>query len=70
MRLGVIVLAAGEGKRMKSRKPKVLHPVAGLPMIRHVLNTVADLGAMAVAVGGAFELQPVHVDGDYALHVL
>ncbi|MBU4401085.1 MAG: bifunctional UDP-N-acetylglucosamine diphosphorylase/glucosamine-1-phosphate N-acetyltransferase GlmU [Planctomycetes bacterium] len=50
MRLGVIVLAAGEGKRMKSQKPKVLHPVAGLPMIRHVLNTVADVGAMAVAV--------------------
>ncbi len=50
MRLGVIVLAAGEGKRMKSRKPKVLHSVAGLLMIRHVLNTVADLGAMAVAV--------------------
>lgn len=50
MRLGVIVLAAGEGKRMKSRKPKILHPVAGLPMIRHVLNTAADLGARAVAV--------------------
>ena len=50
MRLGVIVLAAGEGKRMRSQKPKVLHPVAGLPMVRHVLNTAADLGAVAVAI--------------------
>ena len=35
-----VVLAAGEGKRMKSRLPKVLHPVAGLPMLFHVLNAM------------------------------
>ncbi len=39
--LAVIVLAAGQGTRMRSALPKVLHPVAGLPMVRHVLNAAA-----------------------------
>ncbi|MDO9283642.1 MAG: NTP transferase domain-containing protein, partial [Aquabacterium sp.] len=33
----VIILAAGEGKRMKSRSPKVLQPIAGKPMLAHVI---------------------------------
>ncbi|MEP4860168.1 MAG: NTP transferase domain-containing protein, partial [Alphaproteobacteria bacterium] len=33
-----IILAAGEGTRMKSDLPKVLHPVAGLPLAAHVLG--------------------------------
>jgi bifunctional UDP-N-acetylglucosamine pyrophosphorylase/glucosamine-1-phosphate N-acetyltransferase len=37
-----VVLAAGEGKRMKSRLPKVLHPIGGLPMLFHVLNAVGS----------------------------
>lgn len=41
--LAVIVLAAGQGTRMRSSLPKVLHPVAGLPMLRHVLNAAAAL---------------------------
>jgi bifunctional UDP-N-acetylglucosamine pyrophosphorylase/glucosamine-1-phosphate N-acetyltransferase len=41
--LAVIVLAAGQGTRMRSTLPKVLHPVAGLPMLRHVLNAAAAL---------------------------
>ncbi|HVW55216.1 MAG TPA: bifunctional UDP-N-acetylglucosamine diphosphorylase/glucosamine-1-phosphate N-acetyltransferase GlmU [Rhizobiaceae bacterium] len=45
-----IVLAAGEGTRMKSSLPKVLHPVAGLPMIAHVLETVAAVGGSDVAL--------------------
>lgn len=39
-----IVLAAGKGTRMKSDLPKVLHPVAGVPMVRHVLAAAADAG--------------------------
>ncbi|MEO0496615.1 MAG: bifunctional UDP-N-acetylglucosamine diphosphorylase/glucosamine-1-phosphate N-acetyltransferase GlmU [Pseudomonadota bacterium] len=39
-----IVLAAGEGTRMRSALPKVLHEVAGLSMVGHVLKTVADAG--------------------------
>ncbi len=39
----VVILAAGQGTRMKSRLPKVLHPVAGRSMIAHVLRTAAAL---------------------------
>jgi bifunctional UDP-N-acetylglucosamine pyrophosphorylase/glucosamine-1-phosphate N-acetyltransferase len=39
------VLAAGKGTRMKSALPKVLHPLAGLPMVHHVLAAVAAAGA-------------------------
>ena len=48
--LHVIILAAGEGKRMKSRLPKVLHAVAGRPMLAHVIDTARALGAAAVHV--------------------
>ena len=41
--LHVIVLAAGEGKRMKSSMPKVLMPLAGRPMLAHVLDTARAL---------------------------
>ena len=41
--IAVVVLAAGAGTRMKSSLPKVLHPLAGWPMVRHVLETVARL---------------------------
>ena len=41
MSVSVVVLAAGEGKRMHSDLPKVLHPVAGKPMVEHVLYTAA-----------------------------
>jgi bifunctional UDP-N-acetylglucosamine pyrophosphorylase/glucosamine-1-phosphate N-acetyltransferase len=62
-----VVLAAGEGKRMKSRLPKVLHPIGGLPMLLHVLDAVepavdrfavvaapASEEAIARAVGGRY----------------
>jgi bifunctional UDP-N-acetylglucosamine pyrophosphorylase/glucosamine-1-phosphate N-acetyltransferase len=39
-----IVLAAGQGKRMRSRLPKVLHPLAGRPMLEHVLGSLAAAG--------------------------
>lgn len=39
-----IVLAAGQGTRMKSKQAKVLHPIAGRPMVVHVLNSVRDAG--------------------------
>src|SRR6185436_17479219 len=43
--LAAIVLAAGKGTRMKSALPKVLHPLAGLPMVHHVLAAVGAAGA-------------------------
>jgi bifunctional UDP-N-acetylglucosamine pyrophosphorylase / glucosamine-1-phosphate N-acetyltransferase len=43
--VAVVILAAGAGTRMKSATPKVLHPLAGLPLIGHVLATADALGA-------------------------
>ncbi|HXW39647.1 MAG TPA: bifunctional UDP-N-acetylglucosamine diphosphorylase/glucosamine-1-phosphate N-acetyltransferase GlmU [Xanthobacteraceae bacterium] len=45
-----IVLAAGEGTRMASPRPKVLHAIAGKPMLAHVLDAVAKAGVAAIAV--------------------
>jgi bifunctional UDP-N-acetylglucosamine pyrophosphorylase/glucosamine-1-phosphate N-acetyltransferase len=39
MQLDIVILAAGEGKRMHSALPKVLHPLAGRPLLAHVLDT-------------------------------
>ncbi|HEX7834585.1 MAG TPA: bifunctional UDP-N-acetylglucosamine diphosphorylase/glucosamine-1-phosphate N-acetyltransferase GlmU [Pseudolysinimonas sp.] len=47
-RLAVIVLAAGPGTRMKSSRAKVLHPIAGVPLIGHVLATARELSAAYV----------------------
>ena len=52
--LAVIILAAGQGTRMKSAKHKVLHPVAGRPMLLHLLAAVEALGVdRKVVVVGA-----------------
>ncbi|MFT3807730.1 bifunctional UDP-N-acetylglucosamine diphosphorylase/glucosamine-1-phosphate N-acetyltransferase GlmU [Arenimonas sp.] len=48
--LHVVVLAAGEGKRMKSALPKVLHKVAGRPMLAHVIATARDLAPEGIHV--------------------
>ena len=45
MALDIVIMAAGKGTRMKSRHPKVLHRLAGQPLLLHVLATVAGLGA-------------------------
>jgi bifunctional UDP-N-acetylglucosamine pyrophosphorylase / glucosamine-1-phosphate N-acetyltransferase len=49
-RSGVIVLAAGKGTRMKSRLPKVLHPVCGVPMVQHVIDVARTLEPERIAV--------------------
>jgi bifunctional UDP-N-acetylglucosamine pyrophosphorylase/glucosamine-1-phosphate N-acetyltransferase len=48
-----LVLAAGQGKRMRSRLPKVLHPIGGRPMLAHVLAAArgAGIGRLGVVVG-------------------
>jgi bifunctional UDP-N-acetylglucosamine pyrophosphorylase/glucosamine-1-phosphate N-acetyltransferase len=46
----VVVLAAGKGTRMKSARAKVLHQVAGLPMVEHVLATAAHLSPTSVTL--------------------
>jgi bifunctional UDP-N-acetylglucosamine pyrophosphorylase/glucosamine-1-phosphate N-acetyltransferase len=46
----VVILAAGQGTRMKSRLPKVLHPIAGRPMIEHVLRTAESVSPATVTL--------------------
>jgi UDP-N-acetylglucosamine diphosphorylase/glucosamine-1-phosphate N-acetyltransferase len=48
--IAAIVLAAGQGTRMKSDLPKVLHTIAGRPMVHYVLDTVQELPADRVLV--------------------
>ncbi|MDR2000019.1 MAG: bifunctional UDP-N-acetylglucosamine diphosphorylase/glucosamine-1-phosphate N-acetyltransferase GlmU [Zoogloeaceae bacterium] len=48
--MNVVILAAGQGKRMRSDLPKVLHPIAGKPMLAHVLDTARQLGAGRICV--------------------
>jgi bifunctional UDP-N-acetylglucosamine pyrophosphorylase/glucosamine-1-phosphate N-acetyltransferase len=50
MRPTVVVLAAGLGTRMRSRLPKALHPLAGKPLIRHVLDAVMQIGPGKIIV--------------------
>ena len=48
MNLSVIILAAGQGTRMRSRLPKVLHPLGGRPLVSHVVHAAQALEADAV----------------------
>ena len=62
----VIVLAAGEGKRMHSALPKVLHPLLGRTLVGHVLHAAAPLRAARtlVVVGNGAEQVSAHVGQD------
>jgi len=72
--LHVVVLAAGQGKRMNSDAPKVLQPVGGAPMLEHVLATALALGPEAVHVvvghGGAQVRDLLESFGDERLHAV
>jgi bifunctional UDP-N-acetylglucosamine pyrophosphorylase/glucosamine-1-phosphate N-acetyltransferase len=51
--MNIVILAAGVGKRMRSALPKVLHPLAGRPLLAHVLDTARTLnpGRLVVVIG-------------------
>ena len=49
-KMSVLILAAGQGKRMKSDLPKVLQPLAGKPLLRHVVDTARSLNADTIHV--------------------
>lgn len=59
----VVILAAGEGTRMKSSTPKVLHPIAGHTLVGHVLNAVEALAPknVRVVVGAGREQVEAHI---------
>ena len=59
----VVVLAAGEGTRMKSSIPKVLHSISGRTLLGHVLHAVDGLNAknLRIVVGAGRELVEEHV---------
>lgn len=71
MKRMAVVLAAGQGKRMKSKLYKVLHPVCGKPMVGHVLDTVKATGSQrtVVIVGYGAEQVKAHIgqDAEYVL---
>ena len=48
--LNVVILAAGQGTRMKSLLPKVLHPLAGIPLVQHVINISKKLNPEVINV--------------------
>ena len=65
--VGIIILAAGQGKRMKSSLPKVMHPLCGKPLFLHVLTTAKRLkpGKVAIIIGhGAEAVKQAYPNGD------
>jgi bifunctional UDP-N-acetylglucosamine pyrophosphorylase/glucosamine-1-phosphate N-acetyltransferase len=69
--LSVVVLAAGQGKRMHSRLPKVLQPLAGRPMLTHVLERARALGAAGIHVvygHGGEAVRAAFPDADLSWH--
>jgi bifunctional UDP-N-acetylglucosamine pyrophosphorylase/glucosamine-1-phosphate N-acetyltransferase len=68
----VVILAAGKGTRMKSARPKVLHHVAGMPMIAQVLATAAKLAprSVTVVVGHQAEALRAALAGHSGLNVV
>lgn len=50
MNTSIVILAAGQGKRMKSDLPKVLQPLAGKPLLRHVIDTAVTLNPSSLHV--------------------
>ena len=70
MKLSIIILAAGQGTRMKSRLPKVLHRLAGKPMVEHVYERSRELGAHGIHIvygHGGEQLRAAcgHFDADW-----
>ena len=68
MRLDVVILAAGKGTRMNSNLPKVMHKIAGKPMIEHVVDCASSLGTehIHLVVGHGADVIKRHFLGDHS----
>ena len=66
MQLEVVILAAGQGTRMRSKQPKVLHPLAGKPMVSHVIHQARQLQAEVIhlVIGHGGEAVRAQVAGE------
>ena len=70
MNLDIVILAAGQGKRMHSSLPKVLHPIAGKALVRHVIDTARalDPGRLCIVYGHGGDAVRAALDSDSGLH--
>jgi bifunctional UDP-N-acetylglucosamine pyrophosphorylase/glucosamine-1-phosphate N-acetyltransferase len=70
--MNIVILAAGQGKRMRSSLPKVMHPVAGRPMLAHVIAAAraacADPANITIVVGHAAAVVQEAFPGERDLH--
>ncbi|KAF0590033.1 MAG: fused N-acetylglucosamine-1-phosphate uridyltransferase and glucosamine-1-phosphate acetyltransferase, partial [Candidatus Campylobacter infans] len=65
--VSVIILAAGEGTRMHSSKPKVLHEVCGYSMLAHVLNEALKTSDdICVVLGHKFDEVSAHLNENFS----
>jgi bifunctional UDP-N-acetylglucosamine pyrophosphorylase/glucosamine-1-phosphate N-acetyltransferase len=64
--MNIVILAAGMGKRMQSALPKVLHPLAGKPLLAHVIDTARALSptSLCVVYGHGGEAVPARMQAD------
>lgn len=66
-KVSVVILAAGQGTRMQSRLPKVLQPLAGRPLLSHVIDTAESLQAskICLVIGhGAEQVREIYAERD------
>lgn len=70
--LAAVVLAAGDGSRMRSSRPKPLHPLCGRPMVLHVIDSLAGCAvdrAVVVVGADAERVTKKLIDGGPGLHI-
>lgn len=70
--MNIVILAAGQGKRMHSNLPKVLHPLAGKALVQHVIDTARSLDpqTLCLVYGHGGEVVRTRIDAPDLIWVL